>query len=160
MQLVKILLIVMTITSLLLTAGCSEEKEPAMQKEGTKTTAADVKKEAKELMATTKSYTLEQREAYEKELAKKFAEYDRKIFVLKEQLVDATEETRQKLQEQINMLLTKEGDLRNRAKGLKEASGKAWDDLKKGLDKASADLDEAFAKAMQKFIKKPSSDYY
>ena len=88
MKFLKYTLIVVTATTLLIAAGCSEEKKPAMQEGGSKTTTADIKKEAKDLVETTKSYTMEQKEAYEKELADKFAEYSRKIYAFNQLAAD------------------------------------------------------------------------
>ena len=153
MYLKRILGILFLIIFVALATGCRQRQESRTQEEGNKTTMEDIKKEVKEMVKTTTSYSLEQRNAYEKQLAQKIDAYGKKIQALKEQMMIAKGEAEKKLQEQIDMLQAKTDDLKNKAEDLRNATGQAWDELKKGLDKAVDDLDEAFSKAMQSYTK-------
>lgn len=153
MHLKRFLVIFLLAVFVALAAGCSKRQEPMTQEEGKKTTTEDIKKEAEEMVETTKSYTMEQRKAYEQQLARKIDEYGQKIYALKEQLMMVKGEAENELLEQIDMLQAKTDDLKNKAEDLKKASGQAWDELKIDLDKAIDDLDEAFSKALQSYKK-------
>ena len=136
------ILVVLVIGLLSLAVGCSERAQTVKQEKKAKTTMEDVKKETGEMVETAKSYTLEQRQAYQKELADKFVKYEQDIEDLKQKMIMVSGDTEQKMQEQIKLdvLRDKLADMESRAQELKDASGDAWDDLKKGLDKAGKDL--------------------
>ena len=157
MKTARLLVILLAAGFLFLAVGCSEQKS-SMQEETPKATSEDVKKEAKELVETTKSYTLEQKQAYEEQLAKKLDEYNQKISALKVQMAQAESTVQTDMQALLESLQTKVEDLQTRANGLKDASGAAWDDMKKGLDQAEEELDQAFSEAMAKF-QQSSSKY-
>jgi TolA-binding protein len=157
MNRVKLWIIVIFVMLMAFSSGCSEQKEATMQPKENKTTAEDVKQEAKEMVQTTTTYTMEQKEAYEQKLAEKLETYNQQISTLKQQMVMLQGEAEQKLQDQINSLQTKVEDMKNRSDELKDAGGEAWNNLKDGLDKAGDDLDQAFTEAMQKFTKSSSS---
>jgi TolA-binding protein len=157
MNRVKLWIIVIFVMLMAFSSGCSEQKEATMQPKENKTTAEDVKQEAKEMVQTTTTYTMEQKEAYEQKLAEKLETYNQQISTLKQQMVVLQGEAEQKLQDQINSLQTKVEDMKNRSDELKDAGGEAWNNLKDGLDKAGDDLDQAFTEAMQKFTKSSSS---
>jgi len=138
---------------LFLAAGCGEQKQPDSQKQEAKTTTEDIKKEARDLVETARTYTMEQQQAYEQQLGQKLDEYARKVAVLKAQVATMTGAAKEDMQDKIGSLHTKVEDMKNKAQELQAASGAAWDDLKEGLDKAEDDLEEAFNSAMQKFDK-------
>ena len=73
------ILVVLVIGLLSLAVGCSERAQTVKQEKKAKTTMEDVKKETGEMVETAKSYTLEQRQAYQKELADKFVKYEQDI---------------------------------------------------------------------------------
>ena len=153
MHTVRFLIIILMLALLSLTTGCGEQQQAPTQKEETKVTTEDIKKEAKELVEATKSYTMEQKKAYEEELATKLDEYGQKIEALKAQLMTMQGEAQQDMQEKIDSLHAKVEDMKSKALELQNASDAAWDDLKAGLDKAEDDLEEAFTTAMQNFQK-------
>ena len=157
MRVTRIFIILFAVSFLLLNAGCSQSPQQESKEKEVKTPMGEVSKKAADAMATTESYTMEQKKAYEQELADKFAKYEQKISLLKEQMAMAGEESKKNLQQNIENLQAKVGEMESRTNELKNASGFAWSDMKKGLDKAVADLDKAFAEAMQNFQKKPNS---
>jgi outer membrane biogenesis lipoprotein LolB len=145
MKIIKITIFLLMAAFLILNTACSEQEKEA------KTTMEDVKKETREMVETAKSYTMEQRHAYQQELADKFAEYDRKIETFKQQMNMVKGETERKMQENIDMLQSKVDDMKKRAEKLKNAGGDAWTDLRNGLEKAEDDLDRSFSEAMKNF---------
>jgi len=153
MNTLRLIIILLALAFLSLVAGCGEQKQATTQKEETKVTTEDIKKEAKELVETTKSYTMEQKEAYEQQLANKLDEYAQKIAALKAQMVTMQGEAQKDMQEKIDSLHAKVEDMKSKALELQNASDAAWDDLKAGLDKAEDDLEESFTTAMQNFQK-------
>jgi hypothetical protein len=118
----------------------------------------DVEQKAKDLMETTKSYTMEQKQAYEQELSKKLDAYSQEIAAFKGQMLQAKGAVQADMQVAIDKLQAMVDNMRSRADELKDASGEAWDDMKKGVDKAEDELDQAFSNAMQKF-KQTTSKY-
>ena len=149
MNIVKITTFLLLAAFLFLNAACGEqEKKP-------KTTMEDVKTETRNMAETAKSYTLQQRQVYQQELADRIAEYDRKIEDLKQRMIMVYGATEQKMQEQIKLdeLQEKVKNMKNRAKELEDASGDAWIDLQNGLEKAGKDLDRSFSEAMKNFQK-------
>ena len=86
MNTLRLLIILLALVLLSLNAGCGEQ-QATTQKEETKVSTEEIKKEAKELVEITKSYTMEQKEAYEQQLANKLDEYAQKIAALKAQVI-------------------------------------------------------------------------
>ena len=149
----RFIVILSVLGLLFLAAGCGEQKQPDSQKQEAKTTTEDIKKEARDLVETARTYTMEQQQAYEQQLGQKLDEYARKVAALKAQVATMTGAAKEDMQDKIGSLHTKVEDMKNKAQELQAASGAAWDDLKEGLDKAEDDLEEAFNSAMQKFDK-------
>lgn len=152
MNFARVLSVFTFLAFLFINYGCSDQEQPAMQvKESETTTIEDVKKEAGELVEATKEYTLEQKEAYERQLAGKFEEYEKKLSTLRQQLNMAGGDVKQRMQEKIESLQGKLDDMKSMTEQLKDTSGEAWNDMKVGLDKAEDDLNKAFSDAMQNF---------
>ena len=151
MNAIKITTFLLLAAILFSNTACSE------QKKATQTTMEDVKKETVEAVETAGSFTMEQRQAFQRKLTDKLTEYDRNIATLKQQLTVVTTTAGQKTEEKIEMLQAKLDDIKKRSEELKDASGEAWEDLRKGLERAGDDLDKSFTEAMKNFSKSSSS---
>jgi len=145
MNIIKITIFLVMTVFLFLNTACSEQEKTS------KTTVEDVKKEALEAVETAGSYTMEQRQAYQRQLADKLVEYDRDIATLKQQLAMVKATAGQKTQEKIDMLQAKVEDMKKRTEELKNASGEAWKEIRRGLEKAGNDLERSISDAMKNF---------
>jgi len=145
MNIIKMTTYFLLAAFLLLSAACGEQKKE------TNTTMEDVKKEAQEAVETAGSYSLEQQQVYQRKLADKLAEYDRNIATLRQQLGMVTAAVGQKSQEKLDMLQANVDDMKKKVEELKNASGKAREDLRIGLEKAGEELDKSFSEAMKNF---------
>jgi hypothetical protein len=155
MKSTRLVLFFLAAAFFLMAVGCSEQKT-SMQEEKPKPTAAEVKKEAKDLVETTESYTMEQKQVYEQQLVQQLEEYSQKISALKDQVAMMPGEAKTAMQEQINMLDTDLQDMEAKAGEMKDASGQAWEDMKQGMEQAEKDLNQAISNAMQNFQKPPT----
>ena len=151
MYLARYLVILLAFGLFFLTAGCSEQQQATTQKEGTKATVEDVKKEAVDIVEVTKSYTMEQKEAYEQQLATRLDGYKQKISVFKAQMGAMKGNAQKVMQKKIDTLQAQLEEMKNKVLELQDASGEAWNDLKKDLDKAGEDMNEAFTNAKTNF---------
>ncbi|MGW8303323.1 MAG: hypothetical protein ACWGNO_14700 [Desulfobacterales bacterium] len=133
--------------------ACGDQKEA--EKFQKKVTSADVKKEAKEAMETTKAYTLQQKEEYQKQIKAKLEEIDREIQALQakaqSRATELKEESKAELNQAMEGLLKKKQAAAEKLNELKSASGKAWEDIKSGVDKAMDDLNKAYDQARSNF---------
>lgn len=128
--------------ALLVFAGCAEKEE---------TTAEDVKRETKEAVQTAKAYTEEQRAKYMAEMMDTLKSYEQEIEDLEMQARDMTDEARAAVEERLQALREKREDMTQRLEDMKSASGDAWMELKKGMDKAKDEMSEAYRKAAAEF---------
>jgi len=148
MKTMRLLLILGAAAFLFLAVGCSEQKS-SVQEEKPQTTAEDVKKEATDMVETAKSYTMEQKQAYEEKLAKELDEYRQKISALRAQMTQAKDSVQKEMQDTMDRLQTDIDAMGNKVDAMKNASGEAWDSLKEGADRAAEDLNQAYSDAMQ-----------
>jgi len=143
-------IIVIVIVCLGLLVACGEDKKvPAKSK--TKVTAQDVQRETKEALKTTLAYTQQQKDEYQKRVETKIKEYDQKINELKKKAEVLKEEKKAEFDKKIEELQKKRTSASKKLQNLKSASGKAWEDLKNGMDASMNELEHAFKRAILHF---------
>lgn len=139
--------------------SCSEPQEvekasPGQTRvENLATTPADIKKEAEDLAKTTMAFTEEQKELYQKKIQEKMALYNQKLMDLKKEMGKLNDQAKAALDKQMVELNQKKLEITAKLKEAEAASGEAYEDLKKGLDKSLDDLDQAFEDAVSRFQK-------
>jgi len=99
-----------------------------------------VKEETKEALEAAKTYTLQQKQEYQKKMEAKLDEFDITIAQLKARAETATDEAKVKLDEQVQELQRKQEDARKKLDELKSAGADAWENLKSEMDAAIEDL--------------------
>ena len=82
--------------------------------------------------------------AYRKERESALQELDAKLDELKKKTLDMTAGTREDLDGALKKLSEKRKQFVARMGGLRDASGDAWGDLKKGVDDSWGELEDAF----------------
>ena len=140
--------------------ACSEQKQttekasPEKAKvENLATTPEDIKKEAGDLAKTTMAYTEEQKKLYQEKLQEKMAQYNRELMELEAKLTTINAEVKADLAAEMQNLTQKKAEMDIKIRELQAASGEAYKDLKDGLDRAMAEMDNAYDEAMSRFKK-------
>jgi F0F1-type ATP synthase membrane subunit b/b' len=131
--------------------GCGE-KDQSQGKPAT-VSKEDVKKETKEAYNTTKAYTQEQMQAFREQMETRLAEYEKGIDELQAKAEKLGGDAKAKAEQQLTALRQKRNEVSEKLKELSSASGKAWDQLKSGIDTAMEDLGNAYKKAAAEFSK-------
>jgi len=94
---------------------------------------------------------MKDRDAYVKEIKTKIDEWNKEIDKLAAKVAIAKEEARKAAEEQLATLRKDTRGYQKRYAELQKASGKAWDDLRNGLEEAGDALKDAFKKAKKHF---------
>jgi hypothetical protein len=130
-------------TGLFLGCGEQEQEKPV--------TGQDVKEETKEAVETTMAYTQAKKEQIQKALAAKVADYEEQLQRLRDQGEELTAEGKKALDDQVAALQKRKEAFEQKITKLKTSSGKAWEDLKAGIDAAAEDLDRALDEAISRY---------
>ena len=131
--------------------GCGEKD----QSEGNPANVSreDVKKEAKEAYDATKAYTQEQMQAFREQTETRLAEYRKEIDQLQANAEKLGGDAKAKAEQQLTALRQKRDKVSEKLKELSSSGGKAWGQLKSGIDAAMDDLGNAYKKAAAEFSK-------
>jgi len=150
-MLVRGLLAIMLLLALGVLPGCGE-KEQTESKSAT-VSKEDVKKEVKEAYDATKAYTQEQMQAFREQTETRLAEYKEEIDQLQVMAEKLEGDAKAKAEQQLMALRQKRDEVSEKLKDLSSSSGKAWEQLKSGIDAAMEDLGNAYKKAAAEFSK-------
>jgi hypothetical protein len=142
-------LLTIMLLALLAVPGCSEKEES----ESTAATVSkqDVRKEVKEAYDTTKAYTQEQMQAFEKQAETRLAEYEKDIDQLQAKAQKLEGDAKVKAEQQLTALRQKRDQVSEKIKELGSSSADAWQNIKSGIDAAMEELGNAFKKAADEF---------
>jgi hypothetical protein len=94
---------------------------------------------------------MEKRKSYREKMETQLKDWCARIDRLKTTASSATAENKLKLEREIEVLRKKKDSFRIKLEGMKDAGEDAWEVLKSGLEKAAADLKDAFDEARSKF---------
>ena len=94
---------------------------------------------------------MDKMDAYREKLEAQLKEWKAKIDVLEEKAAKATGETKAELTKTIADLRQKKGAVKEKWDELQKQSGVAWDTMKEGVEKKSAELKEALDKIIARF---------
>ena len=134
---------------MVLLVACGEQKEPATNEPSV--TSEDVKKEAKSAVETTTDYLETQKREYQEQVEAQLKAYDQKLDQLQAKAGLLKEEARASLDEQLESLREKQRAAQEEWEKLAASSGKAWEDMKSGMDRAMDDLAAAYHDAASHF---------
>jgi len=140
--------------------SCTDQKQSAEKAprekariENLSTTPGDIKKEAEDLAKTTLAYTEEQKALYEKKIQEKMELYSQKLLELQAKIVMLNEQAKANLASELENINRMKQDAAEKAGKIKNASGEAYEDLKKGLDRSLEEMDESLDEAISRFQK-------
>ena len=140
--------------------SCSDQKQTAEKPQPAKarveslsTTTADIKKEAEDLAKTTMAYTEEQKALYQEKIKEKMEQYSQKLMELQTKMVMLNEQAKANLAAEMENLNRKKQEVAEKASEINAASGEAYEDIRKGLERSLEEMDKAFDQAMSRFEK-------
>ncbi len=107
-------------------------------------------RDTKEALETTKQYTLQQKEAFEKAARKELNEVQTRIAELQTKTGAASAETRKDMQKAIQDLEKKKDEARKKLEEVNESTSSAWSTLKDGITAAVEDLKKSYQEAVSK----------
>jgi hypothetical protein len=131
-------------------AGCDKDKPPSKD---SKPSAEDVKRKGREAAEAAGEFTREKKEQFQAEMKEGLSKMQDQLKDLKARAEKGGEETRKKLQPQIDELERKTETARKKLEELKDKSVEAWKKAKPDLENAMQDLKSAFKKAADHFKK-------
>lgn len=94
---------------------------------------------------------MDKREAYREKLEAQLKEWKETLDMLEAKATKATAGVKAELLREIELLQQKRGAVLEKWADLQKASGEVWDDLKGGVEKAAAELKNAFDRAISRF---------
>lgn len=94
---------------------------------------------------------MEKMQAYREKLEAQLKEWKEKIELLEGKAAKATGETRAEMLQAINELREKKAAVRGKWDTLQQESGIAFDKMKDGVERATADLKSTFDKLISRF---------
>ena len=128
----------------LVVLSCGESKE-------SKVTSEDVKKETKEAYETAVEYTKQQKEEFQKKIQAKLDEYRKRIYELRVETDEMSAQVKDKVKHRLHDLEARREAAEKKLAQLESSSGKAWAEIKEGLDQAVKDLGQAYEDARSQF---------
>jgi hypothetical protein len=140
-------------TSLLLALGALPscgENEP-LQSKPVAVVKEDIGQKAREAYNATKTYTLEQTQAFRKQTESRLGDYKKEIDRLQANSEKLEGDAKAKAQQQLTALLQKRDDVSEKLKNLSSSSGNTWAKMKSGVEAAMYDLGRACKKAVGEF---------
>lgn len=129
--------------------ACGDQKEPATGEPPV--TSEGAKKEVKGTAETTMGYLEAKKEEYQKHIEAQLEEYDQKLDQLEAKAGTVKQEARALLDQQMQSLREKQRAAHTEWERLTTSSGKAWEDVKSGMDQAMDDLARAYHDAASHF---------
>ncbi|MBJ3762531.1 coiled coil domain-containing protein [Maribius pontilimi] len=94
---------------------------------------------------------MDEKNAYRRKLEARLDQWRAEIDKLQNKAAEASADARQEYDEQVRNLREQQQDARAKLMELDDASGEAWKDLKKGVERAWDDLGAAVKKARKRF---------
>jgi DNA-binding transcriptional MerR regulator len=111
----------------------------------------DIVRDTKEALETTREYSLQQKEVFEKRVRLELQELQAKIAELRKQTDVASSEARKEMQKAIQDLEKKKYEARKKLDEVNESTSSAWTSLKAGMTAAVEDLKKSYHEALSKF---------
>jgi hypothetical protein len=113
--------------------------------------AEDVRREARAALEAARSYTFQQKEAYQERLESVLDDLHDRIDQLNERAKGQGREASRELNERVQELRKQEGVVRRQLDRVKSASADSWDEIKKGAAAALQDLQTGLERAIDRF---------
>jgi DNA repair exonuclease SbcCD ATPase subunit len=111
----------------------------------------ETNKEVKDASEESLAYMQHQRDEYQKQIEAQLKEYDQKLDELEVKARTVKQGTKALFNQKIDALREKQRTAHDELDKLSTATGKAWEDLKSGMDTAMEDLAKAYHDAVSHF---------
>jgi molecular chaperone GrpE (heat shock protein) len=139
---------IVVLGGLLAAIGC--EQKPADRAPG-KVTSEDVRRDAGQAAETAAEYSRQTKEEFEKKLETRLKELDAEIAKLREKGRSLKDKAKADWEQKMTELATKRDAASAKLAEVRDTSGEAWKDVRKGAQSAYDDLDKAFRDASREF---------
>jgi len=127
--------------------GCNKSPgEPAG-----KVTQADVNRDVAQADKTTAAYVAQTKEEYQTQLEARLAAVDAEMAALREKSRDLKDEAKADWERTLPQLQAKRDSVHDKLAEVRQSSGEAWKDIKKGAQSAWDEMDAAFRDASKRF---------
>ncbi|HEX7675560.1 MAG TPA: hypothetical protein VF412_15395 [Bdellovibrio sp.] len=115
------------------------------------TTKEEVKQKTADAAVAAADYSKEQKEQFQKDMEGKLADLKNEIADLKKQASEKSGAAQKEMKAQIANLEKKQSEMKKDLAKLEKSSGKAWTEMKVGMNKAWDTLSDSYTKAKAKF---------
>ncbi len=132
-------------------AGCGERPAAEPGEANPPITGEDVRHQLRQAADTAVEYSKQKAGEIQQTLEKRLSQANDEIAELEKKLTELSGEAKVRAEEELEKLRGKRDELRKKVDNLGEASGKAWQELKAGVDSAWKDLKSAVDNASQQF---------
>lgn len=146
------------VATLLVVAGCNQStetntnpSEPATNEASTNVTMKDVREKAGETVETAAMLGEQTKDEYVQSIKEQMKKVDAQVDTLKTQLQGLAQEAKANAQSKIDLLNQKRQAAQAKLDELSQASDEAWQKLKQGMVKATAQMDQALKDAQAAF---------
>jgi hypothetical protein len=116
-------------------------------------TKEEVKQKTSDAASAAYEYSKEQKEQFQKEMGAKIQTLQSEMSDLKKKAQGTTGDLKLEMTEQIANLERKQSILKKELASLSKSSGKSWDQMKAGVNKAWDSLSDSYEKAKSEFQK-------
>ena len=144
MKAVKWLVVIVAIT---LTVACGEQDTETTSKEEIESSAAEIQQASKNMIVSIRDYSMEQKEALQKQVQEQINNLSDKINVLEAKSENATDEAKATLQEATADLNQKLKTVKVQIQQLENATAATWEHVKGELSAAMRDVEDAYNEA-------------
>lgn len=115
------------------------------------TSREDVKRETKEAVDTASQYSVEQKEKVQKNMEENLTKMKKEIADLKAEAERKGSAVSANTKTKIHEMELKQEELQKDLSKLKASSGRAWEEMKKGMNQAMKSLSDSYQKAKAQF---------
>jgi TolA-binding protein len=136
------------LAGLLAAIGCEQQSSDPTPK---KVTSEDVRRDAGQAAETAAAYSRQSKEEFQKNLNARVNELDAQIATLREKGRNLKDKAKANWDQKMTELETKRDAARAKLAEVRDSSGEAWKDVRKGAQSACDDLDKAFRDASREF---------
>lgn len=143
------------LTTCCLLAGCGEKPGGDTPPPNPPVTGEDVKRELGEAGDTALRYTEQETAELRQQVKTKLAEMDVEIDRMKAKAAEMSGEAKVRMDEKLKDLSAERAKVEAKLEELGSASGKAWTEVKSGLDQSWTNMKSSFQKATDEFRTAP-----
>ncbi len=139
---------IMVIASIFAVMACGQQETTQSATEDVKSSAAELKRESKELLGAIRDFTMDQKEILQQKVRQQLSTFDDKIDHLQAKAENANDEAKAQW-DALSIDMKKKLEVaEQRAERLKDVSADKWDDVKASLSAALEDIEEAYNRAV------------